>query len=183
MRKVKQLPGATALFLATFFSAHLYGQSTAVATIDVKATASIDAIIHLPEFKNKVLVIDVWGVHCEPCLEEFPFNAALRDRFKNKPVEFVYLSLDYGHPDDKDRWSKMIKDRNLVGYNIFISMNTYSSIWEPIKNKISTESMYLIPHYIIVDTKSNILFPDAARPSTKEILYNQIQSILDKGGI
>jgi hypothetical protein len=44
----------------------------------------------------------------------------------------VYLALDYGHPDDREIWSKMIKDKNLAGYNIFISMKTYMNVWEPI---------------------------------------------------
>jgi thiol-disulfide isomerase/thioredoxin len=181
MSLLKRFSAAAAVFTITLFSGNAFCQTDSVGTIDSKGTESFETIIHLPQFKDKVLFIDVWGVHCEPCLEEFAFNAPLRDRFKNKAVAYVYLSLDYGHADDKERWSKMIKDKNLVGYNMFISMKTYMGLWEPIKSKISKESQYVIPHYIIVDTKKNIVFPDAERPGTTNKLYGQIQSILDKG--
>src|SRR4051812_37150330 len=99
----------TASIILVFFFNNTFCQTNTVSTIDAKGIDSFNTILHLPQFKDKVLFIDVWGVHCVPCLEEFVFNEALRDRFNNKPVAYVYLSIDYGHPDDKELWAKMIK--------------------------------------------------------------------------
>jgi thiol-disulfide isomerase/thioredoxin len=155
-------------------------QSEKVKTIEAYEIGSLDSILNLKEFSGKTVYIDIWGVHCIPCIEEFDFNESLRNRFKGEPVEFLYLSLDYGHKDDKNLWHKMIHDKNLVGYNVFISAKLYLNIWKSIQDSINKKYMYLIPHYIITDPKGKIAFADAARPSTHDSLYHQIEAVVRK---
>jgi len=48
-------------------------------------------------------MLTYWGTRCIPCIEEFAFNNELKEEFKNQPVEYLYLAVDYGHPDDYSR--------------------------------------------------------------------------------
>jgi thiol-disulfide isomerase/thioredoxin len=165
------------LFNTFFFLPHSFGQRTKVKIIESKNLRTFDQVIKLDQFKDKVTYVDLWGVHCIPCIEEFQFNSKLKDHFKNQPVEYLYIAVDYGHPDDGDIWKKMIQDKNLVGFNLIASNELYKNIWQSLKD--SVETMYLVPHYIIVNKKGGISFGDAARPSANDTLYNQIQSVLN----
>jgi len=59
---------------------------------------------------------------------------------------------------------------------MLISASLYLQIWNIIKD--SVKEMYFIPHYIIVDKTGKIVYADAARPSTKDILSRQLQIAL-----
>jgi thiol-disulfide isomerase/thioredoxin len=49
------------------------------------------------DLAGKVTLINVWGTWCPPCVEEFPYLAAIYEQFKSR-AEFQYLSVSY---DDK----------------------------------------------------------------------------------
>src|SRR5215216_3401990 len=127
--------------------------------IEDKNLKTFKQVIQLNQFKDKAVYIDLWGTRCIPCIEEFEFNNILKEKFKNEPVEYLYLAVDYGHPDDHTRWKEMVQDKNLAGYNMLISASLYKEIWNIIKD--SVETMYLIPHYIILDKKGKIVHADA----------------------
>jgi thiol-disulfide isomerase/thioredoxin len=164
----------------SFFPNLVFSQSAKVNIINGYGVGSLDTVLMQKEFTGKVVYIDIWGVHCIPCIEEFAFNEPLKNRFSNKEVAFLYLSLDYDHKDDNELWRKMIQAKNLVGYNMFISAKFYMNIWNSIRDSVNKKDMYLIPHYIIADRTGKIAFADAARPSSQDILYNQIEAVLQK---
>lgn len=164
----------------SFFTKTVSSQSAKVRTINGYGISSLDSVLMRKEFTGKVVYIDIWGVHCIPCIEEFAFNEPLKKQFSSKDVAFLYLSLDYDHKDDNDLWLKMIQTKNLIGYNMFISAKFYMNIWNSIRDSVNKKNMYLIPHYIIADRNGKIAFADAARPSSHDILYNQIEAVLQK---
>ena len=137
---------------------------------------TFEQVIRLNQFKDKVIYIDLWGTRCIPCIEEFAFNNELKEKFKNQPVEYLYLAVDYGHPDDYTRWKAMVQNKKLIGYNMLISASLYKEVWSIIKD--SVKEMYLIPHYIIVDKKGKIVYADAARPSAKDAVHGQLENAL-----
>jgi thiol-disulfide isomerase/thioredoxin len=106
-----------------------------VRVLEDKGYSTLKEVVNLSPFRNKVVYVDIWGTRCIPCIEEFEFNSALKTRFKNKNVEYLYLAVDYGHSDDKTRWSKMIEDKNLSGYNMFVSKKLYIAVWQWIKEE------------------------------------------------
>lgn len=168
------------MFSISFFPEPVSSQSAKVKTIKGYGISSLDSVLMQKEFAGKVVYIDIWGVHCIPCIEEFAYNEPLKNRFNGKDVAFLYLSLDYDHKDDYDLWRKMIQAKNLIGYNMFISAKFYMNIWNSIRDSVNKKDMYLIPHYIIADRNGKIAFADAARPSSQDILYNQIEAVLQK---
>ncbi len=51
-------------------------------------TASFD------HYKGKVVFINLWATWCGPCKAEMPGIQSLSEKLKDKPVEFVILSVD-----------------------------------------------------------------------------------------
>lgn len=146
--------------------------------IEDKNLKTFKQVIRLSQFKGKVVYVDIWGTRCIPCIEQFTFNNALKEKFEKEQIEYLYLAVDYGHPDDHTRWKEMVQDKNLTGYNMLISSSLYKEVWNIIKDSVKT--MYLIPHYIIIDKKGKIAYADAERPGAKETLYRQLKSALER---
>ena len=136
---------------------------------------SLQDIINLKYFENKVVFIDVWGTYCGPCLNEFEYAGLLKVRFSNLPVEFLYLCTG-NRIDHKVRWRQIIKDKNLKGYHV-LSDDIYADIWKNLE--IDEKEKYLIPHYFIVKN-GEIVVHSAFNPSTEEKLYNQLDNILQR---
>jgi peroxiredoxin len=48
----------------------------------------------LSEHRGKVIVLNLWGTWCGPCIAEIPDFVALQEEFRERDVEFVGISLD-----------------------------------------------------------------------------------------
>lgn len=175
IKRLKLVMGATPLIISLFLIS-ISGENE-IHFIEDKNLKTFDQVIQLDQFQGKVIYIDLWGTRCKPCIEEFSFNSFLKERFKQEPVEYLYLAVDYGHADDEARWKEMVQAKNLTGYNMLITASLYKEIWNIIKDNV--RDMYLIPHYIILNKKGKIAYADAARPSEKETLYHQVQLVLN----
>lgn len=161
----------------------LFAQSEGIQVINIDSARSLKEVLQQKMFRDKLVYIDIWGVHCIPCIEEFDHSDTLKKIFRNQKLAFLYLSLDYGHKDDRDIWLEMIKQKKLDGFHGFLSSDLYMKIWSDLKGSIPKNEMYLIPHYLITDSSGKIVVPDAARPSTGMELYTQITEALRKFGL
>jgi len=138
--------------------------------------SSLKDIISQDRFKDKTVFIDMWGTTCAPCIKEFDYAGELKERYKDEAVEFLYLcSID--RIDHKVRWKDIIKQKQLAGYHVPIDGTLYESIWDKHLSE-PIESKYWIPRYFIVKG-GNIVIGKAAHPSSKDKLYNQIDSVLN----
>jgi hypothetical protein len=78
---------------------------------------------------------------------------------KSENIEFVSISV--GQAKSKDKWEEMVKDRELVGHQLFAHGKAFDS-------KIANEFMIgSIPRFIIIDPNGKIVDPDAPRPPGK----------------
>jgi thiol-disulfide isomerase/thioredoxin len=48
----------------------------------------------LGQWRGKVLVVNYWATWCHPCREEMPGFSRLQDKFRDKGVQFVGISID-----------------------------------------------------------------------------------------
>ncbi|MCK9380211.1 MAG: TlpA family protein disulfide reductase [Sulfuritalea sp.] len=46
------------------------------------------------QWRGKVLVVNYWATWCPPCLEEMPGFSRLQDKYRDKGVQFVGISID-----------------------------------------------------------------------------------------
>lgn len=131
----------------------------------------------IKKFKGKVVYLDVWGTWCGPCKDELKYNLPLKRKFANKNLEFVYLDMD---DDERDEvWREFIKVNGLTGNHLRKNRKTISPFWkELLKNNPDKAEYY--PQYFIFDSEGNLAVSKALRPSDKEELYKQIESVLTK---
>ena len=144
---------------------------------------SIDEIIELIVFKNKVVYVDIWGTRCKPCLREFAYIKDLKDRFKNEPVEYLYACSPYKMTKDKENiklWKKLIVKYNLEGLNVFMSPQCYEDgFFKKYSDKYPENEKYAIPAYLLVNKNGEIVDFRAPRPSANEKLYEKIENLLN----
>ena len=137
--------------------------------------SSISELVKNEEFKNKILYIDIWGVYCKPCIDEFNHKESLIDKYKDKDVVFIYMASPYGRINDTQQWKAALKKYDLYGHNMLMSMDFYMNIWDEIPEM---SSRFEIPHYILIDRQGNVANPNAPMPSSKTELYTEIDKLL-----
>jgi cytochrome c biogenesis protein CcmG/thiol:disulfide interchange protein DsbE len=70
------------------------------------AVQDADHKISLSDLHGKVVVLNFWATWCSPCVEEMPSLVQLQQRFKDKGVTVVGISIDV----DGDAYHKFLKD-------------------------------------------------------------------------
>lgn len=73
-------------------------------------------ILALSSIRGKVTIIDFWASWCGPCRKENPNVVKVYQKYHNKGLEIINVSLD--RPGHKDRWLKAIKDDNLTWHHV-----------------------------------------------------------------
>ena len=65
-----------------------------------------DRTVTLRDLHGKVVVLNFWATWCAPCVEEMPSLVQLQQRFKDKGLSVVGVSIDV----DGDAYHKFLKD-------------------------------------------------------------------------
>ena len=63
----------------------------------------------LNEIKGKITLIDFWAGWCKPCRMENPNIVSVYDKYKDKGLEIIGVSLDR----DRNQWLQAIEDDGL----------------------------------------------------------------------
>lgn len=122
-------------------------------------------------FKGKVVYVDFWGTTCGPCLQEFrDFTKPLKDKYKlRRDISYLYVAQG-----NEYLWHEQIKKYNVEGIHLFVNLNQYESLYKQSTN----DSIVLMPHYLIIDKKGNIVERNAKQPSDRDSLYAQLDKYL-----
>lgn len=114
----------------------------------------------LEDFKGKYVYIDVWATWCGPCRAEIPSLKKIEEKYHDKNISFVSISVDV--QKDIEKWKALIKDKELGGVQLFADNNWNSQF-------IKEYGINSIPRFILIDPTGKIVNADAARPSSAEI--------------
>lgn len=129
--------------------------------------------LYSENFKGKVVYVDFWGTTCGPCLQEFrDFTKPLKDKYKNRN-DISYLYIAQGN---EYMWHEQIKKYNVLGAHLFVILNQYEKLYR----QSTQDSIVIMPHYLIIDKKGNIVVRNAKRPSDRDSLYAQLDKYLSK---
>ncbi|GAA4304695.1 TlpA family protein disulfide reductase [Aestuariibaculum suncheonense] len=115
----------------------------------------------LRDLKGKYLYIDVWATWCGPCKKEIPYLKEVEKLYRDKNIEFVSISID--KHEDRDKWIKMIEDKELQGVQL-LADNAWQSQF------VKDYLIKGIPKFILLDPKGIIINSNAPRPSEEELV-------------
>ncbi|MFT3704533.1 MAG: TlpA disulfide reductase family protein [Agriterribacter sp.] len=125
-------------------------------------------------YKDKVIYLDIWGTWCGPCREEMRNAPALKKRYADKDIVFVYLDMD---EDNKENdWKEMARIYGLEGHHYRMDNEKIQALWKEIEQEGGNTNRY--PTYVLFDKNGKMLQANAARPSDGEKLYAQIDILL-----
>lgn len=142
---------------------------------------SIKEIINLPQFKNKIVIVDIWSVTCSPCLKQLKTASDFKKRINSKDVEFLYISYNNKFRIDRQlKWKETIESNKLTGYHLEADADLYTNIWSEINQKNNLGQG--IPRYLIVDKKGFIVNYNASGLSKPDDFYQEIQHVLNNTG-
>jgi thiol-disulfide isomerase/thioredoxin len=122
----------------------------------------------LSDLKGKYVYIDLWATWCGPCRQEIPFLQKVEEKFHDKKIAFVSLSIDA--MKDHDKWKKFVTDKNLGGVQLMADKDWQSSFPKAF-------GVNSIPRFILIDPQGNVVDADAKRPSDPE-LTAQLETLL-----
>ena len=118
---------------------------------------SVDGkIISLSDLEGKYVYIDVWATWCGPCIKQVPYLKALEERYHDKNIVFVSISVD--KENVKEKWKQMIIDKELGGVQLFADKSFNSDF-------MNAYAINSIPRFILIDPEGKIVDPEAPRPS------------------
>jgi thiol-disulfide isomerase/thioredoxin len=114
----------------------------------------------LEDLKGKYVFIDVWATWCGPCRQEIPFLKKVEEKYHDKNIAFVSISID--KLKDQEKWKTMIKEKELGGVQLFADNDWNSKFVQDYK-------ITGIPRFILIDPNGIIVKANAARPSSDDL--------------
>lgn len=114
--------------------------------------------------KSKITVIDFWASWCGPCRQEMPFMVELYDKYKDKGLNIIGISLD----EDSDAWKAATQQLNIP----WVQMSDLKG-WENVIAKHFCVNS--IPHTIVVDQQGKILKRGLRSEKLEEFVAGQLK--------
>ena len=101
----------------------------------------------LDEFRGSYILLDFWATWCPPCLREIPSLVALQEKFRDKNLKVVYVSLDF--PESGAQLRKKMEAIKLPPIDTFYANDPH--MWQDWR----VES---VPVSMLLDPQGNILY-------------------------
>lgn len=143
---------------------------------DFELPDSSGNIVRLSDFRGTIVYIDFWGTWCYPCIQEIPEALKLQEKYKNKPVTFLYVGMEYDSTNIAE-WKEFIAGNN-ERFGHFLDNKPFPGIHLVAEKQLNNENikdykLNFAPTHILIDDKGNIVHPRAKRS-------NEIHEDIDK---
>ena len=156
---------------------------------NTKSFNTIEDVLKLKQFKNKIVYIDLWGYGCAACMKEFDYLPEIKAKYKNSQVAYLYIYYKFADSVSTDiknnYWIKYSIDKQLYGTHLLASIQpiqTINNAHVPTIRETQTitldKDIYAIPRYMLADQTGKIKIFDAPRPNEKEKLFALINQLL-----
>ena len=134
---------------------------------DFDITTPDGRTMKLSDLKGKVVYLGFWASWCKQCVGEMIKENKIKDLIKNKPLEFVYVSID----DDTS------KDNMLASkYKIDGTFHHANNGWNA--KEIMLYGVQSLPAYFLIDEDGNFAVQNAPSPLQSTELILAIEKLL-----
>jgi peroxiredoxin len=122
--------------------------------------------VKLSDFREKYVFIEFLTHWCPYCKAQVPHFKKLKVKYKDKPIEFITISLD--KQKDKNKWKEFLKKENLNGIEL-IADKSFNYNFAKFFQIIG------IPTFVLLNKEGKVLKRRALWPSNE----NEIKELLD----
>ena len=133
-------------------------------------------IVHLSDFKGKIIYMDFWGTWCYPCIQDIPDALKLQEHYKDKPVVFLYVSMEYDE-ENIANWKQFINGKD-ERFGEYLNHEPFPGVHvvaekQFLNQEIKPYKIIFAPTHVLIDHNGNIVSVRAKRP-------NKISEDIDK---
>jgi thiol-disulfide isomerase/thioredoxin len=108
-------------------------------------------VFKLEDKKGKVVLVNLWGIWCAPCVKEMPELIALQEKYKDKDFEIIGLNVgnDEGEPEPAENIKSFAEKKNL-NYTLGYADTTFFG------NMAKATKMGGVPQSILIDREGRL---------------------------
>ncbi|PHN01366.1 TlpA family protein disulfide reductase [Flavilitoribacter nigricans] len=131
-------------------------------------------VLQQEKYRGKVLVVDIWGTWCKPCVAQFPHLKAVKAALADQEVEYVYFANEIQAPV-LENWKKVVNSFNLTGDHYLTGKD---QVFQLMKDIDQYSPRFTYPTYMIVNREGKVVDHDAPKPSEGDELIKRIREVL-----
>jgi len=122
--------------------------------------------IKLKDLRGKVVLLDFWGIWCQPCVKAMPEIQAIYEKFAGQPVEVIGISVEFEKAADPSAFVKR------MGFTYPIALDG-----KPVADKYNVKAF---PSVYLIDKHGKIIHAEhsGGRENFKEDMINRINKAL-----
>ncbi|NPA36219.1 MAG: TlpA family protein disulfide reductase [Chlorobi bacterium] len=110
----------------------------------------------MEKYKGNVIYLDIWGLGCGPCRAAMPYSKKMKEKLKEYPVKFIYLTTDN---TTRDGVWEMIYRATFSKEDQYSFKNGFNA------KLLKYMGINYVPCYMIFDKEGNLMDFNADRPT------------------
>jgi thiol-disulfide isomerase/thioredoxin len=145
---------------------------------DTKVKTTDGGSLKLADFKNKVVVVNLWATWCGPCRMEMPDLVRLNNEYKGRGLVVLGVATTYNEHDDLDHVKEFLKSQK-VDYKVLWDDGALA---QPLVESVNGRGV--IPQSFVISRDGKILkhFQGFNAMSTPALMRQAVEDALAEKG-